>query len=210
MGAHVGVEQRIYVKESSMSSIVPRPGGGGTVDRPSSQSRASAGSASTTATDFSLKVEIWKDLPAETQAAVRQAAASGPSGAGAGEVLAELVVTLRGHARRIDGWLHQERVAARAYRDRLVVARMVRPLQRRADGRLAPISGWGHHGLDVHRPHTPPEVRRTPVGEEIAPGPVVNGDEQVLTGGVRPDHVSGADVELYLPAVVRDGLAAAV
>lgn len=163
--------------------------------------RPSAGAASTADVDFSLEVTHWDALPPQVQAL----------DTGRGDLVAELVVTMRGQARRVGGVLHQERVAARAYRQRLITATLLRPLGLRPDGRVRPVGPWTLHEGTVHRP-TSASVWQTEPGKGIRPGPVLTGDPTSAAGGagVPRGQETGADTALYLPASIRERMAAEV
>lgn len=179
-------------------SDLTRYSGGGTVDArtgtPTGR-RGSGGSASTADVDFSVEVMRWGAMPPQVRAL----------DTGRGDLVAECVVTLQGQARRIAGVLHQERVAVRAYRQRLIVASVVRPLGVRADGRAHPVGAWTLHEGTVHRP-TAASVWQTEPGKGIRPGPQLAATRSAGGGGaaVSRSQQSGADTSLYLPATIRD------
>lgn len=169
---------------------------------PATGRRGPSGAASTESVDFSRTVEKWDGLPAAVQAL----------DTGRGDLVAEFVVALQGQARRIDGVLHQEKIAVRAYRQRLIVARMARQLVQRPNGLLAPAGPWTLHDGQVHRP-TAASVWQTEPGKGIRPGPTLTGDTISAAGGgerVPRAQETGADTSLYLPASIRDRMNAEV
>lgn len=167
----------------------------GTVSTPTTPTsgRRPGGSASTADVDFTAEVVAWERTPPEVRAL----------DTGRGDHVAEFVVTMRGQARRIGGVLYQERVAVRAYRQRLIVATMIRPLGLRADGRAHPVGPWTMHEGTVHRPSAA-SVWQTEQGKGIRPGPQLASAAGGGGAQVPRAQQSGADTSLYLPATIRD------
>ncbi|TRW46424.1 hypothetical protein [Georgenia yuyongxinii] len=120
------------------------------------------------------------------------------------------MTTSTDYARTINGVQHQEQIAWRAYRNRLVVVRSVRPLVMQPDGRLRPSRSWRVHEERTHRPVGP--VKRTR-GVVKAGLPAADDDDTGTgtgTATIPAAHRTGAETASYLPEAVRVGAALAI
>lgn len=182
---------------AGLTRYVPRPTSLGTpTARPT---RGPAGAQSTEGTAFTHLVEHWADLPAAVQRL-------DPHSDG---LFAEFVTVPHNFPVNVDGAPHQERVAVRAHHHRLVVAMLVRPLGKRPDGRLTPLSTarWAVRDSQVHTPAaTPRLVRPTTIP---ADPPLPHAAHGAGAGGLSRRLQVGAELSMYLPAVVRDDMVAA-
>lgn len=124
-------------------------------------------------------------------------------------VLAEAVVALHGAARKTENTFEQRRDAFRAYDDRVVVARITRPLSAvQGKSFLAPSGPWS---VAATRLVVATGTRAVRKAGTVSPGRLVAPPTGAGTGRApRREHAAAIEAEAYLPMVVRSGLQAAV
>ena len=115
---------------------------------------------------------------------------------------------MTGHARKIDGRPHQVCLGWRAYLDRIVVVRAVRPLAERPDGRLIPDGPWMHNQGTVY----PVVAAKRTTG--TVPSTVGQDDAQeekdAAAEGVPAEQRRAAKAQTHLPLPVQATITRAV
>ncbi|ACZ22795.1 hypothetical protein Sked_28930 [Sanguibacter keddieii DSM 10542] len=124
-------------------------------------------------------------------------------------VLAEAVVALHGAARKTESTFEQRRDAFRAYEDRIVVARITRPLSAvQGKSFLSPAGPWSVAATRLVVATGTRAVRKTGT---VSPGRLVAPPTGAGTGRApKREHAAAIEAEAYLPMVVRSGLQSAV
>jgi len=158
---------------------------------------------STRTVSFSGQVHTWDEMPDES---IRVAWSDAP-------LVAEGVQRDSDTAVRVDGVLHQRMEGWRAYEDRVVVARALRALAARSDGRLEPAGDWFHHSDRLLVPSVAPERRdgTVPAGVDDEPEAAAGaGRRRPVVRVRRREHEKAATTFIHLPAAVRQGVEDAV
>lgn len=124
-------------------------------------------------------------------------------------VLAESVVALHGAARKTETTFEQRRDAFRAYEDRVLVARITRPLSAvQGKNFLSPAGPWSVAATRLVVATGTRAVRKVGI---VSPGRLVAPPTGAGTGRApRREHAAAIEAEAYLPMVVRSGLNGAV
>lgn len=157
-----------------------------------------AGAVSTAGLAFrNSGTPTWRDLPPASRAFGADPAA-----------LTEGVREYTTFATNINGDPHQMRVAWRAYVDRIVVVRVVRPVFQGPDGTFRPVGGWRHHEAHTFTAASAPQRTHGPVATEVLIPTTSEGGDAVGAGN--REHEKATKVLSFLPARVQRTVTQAV